>query len=117
MDATATATEVDNKILSDLSYLDISDELADTYARYDSITVKQFLDYYKSYKTDAEVDAQLHDRFKGEEYDRWTNFIDHEHEVLKKYYNWKITNYVSNNKQNQSGFVVYFFDALKLKII
>ena len=41
-----------------------------------TVTVKQFLEYYKSYKIDPALDAKLHDKFKGEEYDRWTNFID-----------------------------------------
>ena len=63
-----------------------------------TVTVKQFLDYYKSYKIDLVLDAKLYDKFKSGEYDRWTNFIDDEHEVLEKYSNWEITNYVSNNK-------------------
>ena len=92
-------TEIDNKILSELSYLDISvgTELERTYKKRNSVTIEQFLDYYKSYKTDAWVDAKLHDKFKGEEYDRWANFIDDEHGVLKKYHNWKITQ-LENNK-------------------
>ena len=113
----SNVTEIDNKILSELSYLDIpaNSRLSRTYIQNDSVTVEQFLDYYKSYKTDAGVDAQLHDRFKGEEYDRWINFINDKE--LDKYSDWKITNYVSYNKPEESGFVGYTFEPEKGKAI
>lgn len=106
-------TEIDNKIISQLSYLDITagSQLEEDYENNNkSVTVKQFLEYYKSYKNDPVLDTQLHDRFKGDEYEKWTNFINDKDGALTKYSDWKITNYVSNNKTGESGFVAYTFE-------
>lgn len=110
-------TDVEIKQLSQLVYLDIIEhqgmdiEIYDTYKRKgEKITVGELVEYYQS----PEGNEILRNRYTKElngkpEYDQWMSLL----ETMNKpeYRNWEISNVVSHNGKEESGFVAFTVDT------
>jgi len=115
-------TEADNKIISQLVYLNIDDAgslSADYKYSQKLVSVNDLILYYT---TDSEGIAWLKERFRTkdpksengyhyDEYHEWSQFL--KSDELTKYRDWKITNVESDNQKEGSGFVAYTFEPEK----
>ncbi|WP_339289902.1 Mbeg1-like protein [Paenibacillus sp. FSL E2-0201] len=107
-------SEIELKQISQIVYLDILDnkDLGKIYTRKnDKITLGEVLSFYST----PEGQRQLKERFPNDlngvkEYDQWIVLI----EQMNKppYKNWEISNIVSHNKKEESGFVAFTVDTL-----
>ena len=107
-------SEIELKQISQIVYLDILDnkDLGKKYTRKnDKITLGEVLSFYST----PEGQRQLKERFPNDlngvkEYDLWIVLI----EQMNKppYKNWEISNIVSHNKKEESGFVAFTVDTL-----
>ncbi|OMD41078.1 Mbeg1-like protein [Paenibacillus odorifer] len=107
-------SEIELKQISQIVYLDILDnkDLGKIYTRKnDKITLGKVLSFYST----PEGQRQLKERFPNDlngvkEYDQWIVLI----EQMNKppYKNWEISNIVSHNKKEESGFVAFTVDTL-----
>ncbi|MEK5253488.1 Mbeg1-like protein [Paenibacillus sp. FSL F4-0125] len=107
-------SEIELKQISQIVYLDILDnkDLGKIYTRKnDKITLGEVLGFYST----PEGQRQLKERFPNDlngvkEYDQWIVLI----EQMNKppYKNWEISNIVSHNKKEESGFVAFTVDTL-----
>ncbi|WP_310551560.1 Mbeg1-like protein [Paenibacillus glufosinatiresistens] len=110
-------TEVELKQISQLVYLDVIDskgvgsELEDLY--FDNgkkITVGQLIDYYTAGEGLDKLKARYPDKLNGtKESEQWIQLL--ESMDTDKYRNWEITDVVSHNKLDQSGFVAFTVDT------
>lgn len=110
-------TDVELKQLSQLVYLDIAEhqgkmlEINNLYkANKGKITVGELVEYYQS----PEGNEILRNRYTKElngkpEYDQWMSLL----ETMNKpeYRNWEISNVVSHNGKEESGFVAFTVDT------
>ncbi|MEI7024798.1 Mbeg1-like protein [Paenibacillus sp. y28] len=106
MSAAISISELQQKMLSQLVYLDIpvDSELYESYTIYGEITIGRLIGYYQS----GEGQEKLRQRFKSpEELLEWNSFI--QGETVARHQDWKITNIVSHNEKTESGFVAYTF--------
>ncbi|BCG58138.1 Mbeg1-like protein [Paenibacillus sp. URB8-2] len=110
-------TEVELKKISQLVYLDILDsqgvntKIQQKYIRQgNKITVSQVIDYYTSGEGLKELEERYPSMLNGtKESDQWVKLL--ESMDTPQYQNWEISNVVSKNKQNESGFVAFTIDT------
>lgn len=105
------------KKISQLVYLDILDsqgvntKIQQKYIRQgNKITVSQVIDYYTSGEGLKELEERYPSMLNGtKESDQWVKLL--ESMDTPQYQNWEISNVVSKNKQNESGFVAFTIDT------
>lgn len=110
-------TEVELKKISQLVYLDIVDsqgvntKIQQIYMRQGKkITVEQVIDYYTSGEGLQELEARYPSELNGaKESEQWVQLLNSMD--TDKYQDWEISNVVSKNKQNESGFVAFTVDT------
>jgi hypothetical protein len=112
-----TLTEVELKQISQLVYLDILDsqgvdtKLSDQYKNNgDKIALSDVIKYYSSPEGMQKLKERYPSDLNGEkEYEQWSHLLQQMN--TPKYQNWEISNVVSNNKQEESGFVAFTVDT------
>ncbi|UQZ35420.1 hypothetical protein C2I18_18970 [Paenibacillus sp. PK3_47] len=110
-------TEVELKKISQLVYLDIVDsegvntKIQQIYMRQGKkITVEQVIDYYTTGEGLKELEARYPNTLNGsKESEQWVDML--KSMDTAKYQDWEISNVVSKNKQNESGFVAFTVDT------
>ncbi|OMC75650.1 hypothetical protein BSK62_02460 [Paenibacillus odorifer] len=107
-----TLTEVELKQISQLVYLDILNikDLEKTYALYKKITLGEVLNFYASPAGQQQLKERFPDDLNGvKEYKQWNDLIEQMN--ISDYQNWEISNIVSHNKKEESGFVAFTVDT------
>ncbi|MBY3622578.1 DUF2974 domain-containing protein [Acinetobacter sp. CUI P1] len=108
-----TISEVELKQISQLVYLDILDieTLNSKYLKgFNNITLGEVLIFYSSPEGQQQLKERFPDDLNGvKEYEQWNGLI----EQMNKppYQNWEISNIVSHNKKEESGFVAFTVDT------
>jgi hypothetical protein len=98
-------TENDHKILADLAYLDLQDELLELYDE-GEMTIGRLAEFY--YGTPDQLKG-LEGRFRTEaEFQQYVATIESLSNPSSKFYDWKIADYTNNN--HETGFVAYTFE-------
>ncbi|WHY20943.1 DUF2974 domain-containing protein [Paenibacillus sp. G2S3] len=106
-------SEVELKQISQLVYLDILDieTLNSKYLKgFNNITLGEVLIFYSSPEGQQQLKERFPDDLNGvKEYEQWNDLI----EQMNKppYQNWEISNIVSHNKKEESGFVAFTVDT------
>ncbi|CAH1207652.1 hypothetical protein PAECIP111892_02956 [Paenibacillus auburnensis] len=110
-------TEVELKNISQLVYLDIinsrgiNTDIENLYIKKgEKITIGEVIDYYTAGEGLKELKQRYPKELNGvEEWKQWVQLL---HTMdTDKYQDWEITNVVSNNRQNESGFVAFTVDT------
>lgn len=113
-------SEVELQQISQLVYLDVLDSQGmntDLSLQYrdggNQISLGQLIDYYT---TDPEGIQKIKERFNEDlngqnQYNYWMEFLGDMN--TKEYRDWKISDVVSNNQQNESGFVAFTVEPKK----
>lgn len=112
-----TLTEVELKQISQLVYLDILEwqevdtKLFDVYRNNgDKIALSEVFELYTSPEGQQQLKERFPDDLNGaKEYEQWNDLIEQMN--TPKYQNWEISNIVTHNKQEESGFVAYTVDT------
>lgn len=113
-----TLTEVELKQISQLVYLDIIDneKLNSKYLKgFNKITLGEVLKFYSTPEGKRALEKRFPKELNGKkEYEQWNDLIKQMN--IPKYQNWEISNIVSNNEKEESGFVAFTVDANGAKV-
>jgi len=110
-------TEVELQKISQLVYLDILKfkDLNSIYVLDKKITLGTVLDFYSTPEGKRALEERFPNDLNGKkESEQWNDLINQMN--VPKYQNWEISNIVSNNEKEESGFVAFTVNANGAKV-